>query len=66
VELDRCVAKMKTKKASGEHQMVAELLKYGGSKLCKMVYEVVKKMWNIAGDAEWGHEADDWPAKWKV
>ena len=66
IELDKCVAKMKTRRAAGRDKFIAEFLKYGGPKLRKRVYEIVKKMWDLAAQAEEGREGDDWPADWKI
>ena len=65
-ELDKCVANMKTKRAPGLDGFVAELLKYGGSKLRTEVYKVVRQMWEHAKVAGLDMEAHDWPAEWKV
>ena len=43
-ELEKCVQKMKTRKAAGQDGFVVELLKYGGEKLRHKVYDVVERM----------------------
>ena len=65
MELDLCLQKMKSKKAAGKDGMVAEAVKYGGTKLKKQIFETVKKMWTKAATAEDGEEADCWPKEWK-
>ena len=66
IELDRCVSNTKVKRAPGQDGFVAELLKYGGKRLRKKVYNVVREMWSRAAEAEDGDEAEEWPASWKV
>ena len=61
MELDRCVANTKVKRAPGADGFTAELLKFGGAKLKRRVYEVVQAMWNKATEAEDGEEAHEWP-----
>ena len=43
IEMDRSIDKMKVKKAGGIDNMVAEVLKYGGKRLRKQIYSIVKK-----------------------
>ena len=41
-------------------------MKYGGPLLRAEIYKVVKEMWNKARDSEDQHEAEDWPAEWRI
>ena len=66
IELSRCVGRMKLKKAAGKDMFTVEILKYGGRKLRESVFKVVQVMWDKAGRAELGKEADEWPEEWMV
>ena len=65
-ELEKCVAKMKTGRATWQDGFAAEMLKYGGSTLRKKVFGVVREMWKNAHNAAQGEEAMEWPEDWKV
>eukprot|EP00973_Karenia_brevis_P085383 11848585-Karenia_brevis.AAC.1 len=65
VELDKCVSRMGLKKAPGMDKFTAEVLKFGGTRLRRKIYKVVKKMWARAIDADHGHEGEDWPSHWR-
>ena len=66
IEMDKCVGKMKLKKAAGKDMFPVEILKYGGKKLRDQVYEVVRTMWVKAGEADAGEEGVEWPEEWKI
>lgn len=40
------IAKIKTNKASGSDSIAAQILKFGGAKLNKMVYKIISQMWS--------------------
>ena len=64
-QLDKCVSQMK-KRARKEDGFTVKLLKYGGNKMGKRVYEVVPEMCAKAAAAEEGEEVQEWPESWKV
>ena len=66
IEMDTCVSRMGTKRAPGKDKFTAEALKFGGKKLRKKIYRIVRKMWRSAAGAEDGNEAEEWPSSWKV
>ena len=57
---------MGTGRAAGEDGFVAELLKFGGSKLRKKVFKIVQDMWTRATEANEGEEGQGWPEEWNV
>ncbi|CAE8616179.1 unnamed protein product, partial [Polarella glacialis] len=58
--------RMQTGRAAGEDGFVAEYLKYGGEVIRNKIIEMVQRMWRYTFFAEDGHEADAWPAEWKI
>ena len=57
---------MKSGRAAGKYKFRVEMLKYGGKKLRKQVFEVTKQMWEKASIADEGQEAAGWPKEWKI
>ncbi len=47
LEIDECIRKMKGNRQPGEDGLVAEALKYGGTKLRLEVYKIVKNMFVV-------------------
>ena len=66
IELKNMVKLMKNKRAPGEDGFTAEVLKYGGTRLQKQVFNVVRRMWNKAKAADSGLEGAEWPKKWRI
>ena len=66
IEMEKAIGKMKVRKSPGKDGVTAEVLKYGGEQIRRMVFEIVREMWRRASEAEAGKEAEDWPEEWKV
>ena len=64
-EFTKAIRDMSCGKAPGADQFMTEYLKIGGLVLLAEVYAVVTAVWDKAGRAAQGQEAESWPTKWK-
>ena len=46
-EVKDCIDKLKNNKAPGEDEIVAELIKYGGQTITKMIFKLITEIWII-------------------
>ena len=57
---------MRTRRASGKDGFTVAAVRYGGPKLRRRIYTIVREMWNKASESEDGSEAQEWPDEWKI